>query len=123
MGRGVEDLSGRCHVKRMSRRKERLGFFVQLCLRSSEEKGSAHTRTPLACARSRSLARTRSLRQLPLIICQNASLIETICIHAGFRIHRSVAPRRSEREIPDVHVEESDGSQDRLHFDEWRSGN
>lgn len=54
MGRGVEDLSGRCHVKRMSRRKERLGFLCNSVF-ARKKKGETHTRTLLA--------RTRSLTQ------------------------------------------------------------
>lgn len=54
MGRGVEDLSGRCHVKRMSRRKERLGFFFCNSVFAHRKKSGARTRphSPSACARS-----------------------------------------------------------------------
>lgn len=78
MGRGVEDLSGRCHVKRMSGRKERLGFLCNsvFARKKKERERNAHA----ARARTRSLAHSGSS---PLIICQNASLYKTICIRAA----------------------------------------
>lgn len=55
MGRGVEDLSGRCHVKRMSRRKERLGFFFCATLSSLMGRKEKRTRARALgeCARVR----------------------------------------------------------------------
>lgn len=107
MGRSVEDLSGRCHVKRMSRRKERLGFCVTLSPLKTHTH-SMHTH-----------ARTDSF----LIICQNASLYK-LFVFMRFRDSRQRCSLwQSERQILDVAVWRSEGSQGRLHFDEWRLRN
>lgn len=114
MGRRVEDLSARCHVKRMSRRKERLLLFLcatLLSLPARKKESSANA----GCAHAQAAPPDGSSECISL--AKLFAFTRASPADSRQRLREPIWATNSRRLCRGTR-----GSRGRLHFDEWRSG-